>query len=74
MRTITVTRRSDGVVQFAFDAETARATSMAGFTMSEPAAAMMATQVLSRHAGPPMPFIGIVHDGGEVQITISGGT
>lgn len=71
MRTVTVSRNEHGLIQFAFDAETARATGVAAFTMIEGMALRFAEDILDGDLGQPTPFIGIVHDGGEINLELT---
>jgi hypothetical protein len=72
MRTITVSRNEHGLLQFAFDAETARLTTVAAFTMDRSAAEKMAECILSGDFG-EVGFVGIVYDGGEIVINMGAG-
>lgn len=71
MRTITISLDEHGLVRFSFDHETSRAMGFAAFTMTREAASAMAEDVEDSDYGYAHPFVGIVHDGGEVQLNIT---
>ena len=71
MRTVTITRDEHWLLRFSFDAETARNTGFAAFTMDSGVAKMMAEDIIEGGDCPSRPFVGIVHDGGEIVIALA---